>query len=345
MPMQRERDSACGTSLGAGTKENRHGRRSDTGFLLQRCDSQQHRCPQPFSDDKAKLPHVLGGRQTMESTSSTKRLTRNHQGASDDEEFVASFALQFLVLACKAVWCASQTCLEKMWTTTWGPCVVINRVRGWQLIKITPQPPRLAGEKQNFQKMMEHDAIIRALLDGKESENRRATIACTTLFRTALGREIQFSVESSSKYRRAPVDPCVAVLRVLRNSQTARDWVNAIPRLVGRPPAGGLGRTRAATWCGGTPGDDMGWLLGHNCSIVSTDTRTCVRQLPVLFFAAYWLRNPYPNQHPTPNFQSLPAHPPTSLQQLAISSRPTSTLQAPTFNHSPIDRNHPGLFL
>ena len=42
------------------------------------------------------------------------------QGESDDQKFVASFALQFLVM-CAAAWGASQakvvnTCLEKIWT-------------------------------------------------------------------------------------------------------------------------------------------------------------------------------------------------------------------------------------
>ena len=65
---------------------------------------------------------------------------------SDDDEVVASFALQFMVLECTAGWGVSQasivmTCLGKMWTTTWCPSVVINRARGQQLIEITRQPP------------------------------------------------------------------------------------------------------------------------------------------------------------------------------------------------------------
>ena len=39
------------------------------------------------------------------------------------------------------------------------------------------------------------DAINKALLEGKESQNRRATVACIILFCTALGRSIIFFVK------------------------------------------------------------------------------------------------------------------------------------------------------
>ena len=47
------------------------------------------------------------------------------QGESDEKEFVASFALQLLVMECTAAWSAShvnivEICLENMRTATWA---------------------------------------------------------------------------------------------------------------------------------------------------------------------------------------------------------------------------------
>ena len=120
------------------------------------------------------------------------------QGESNDKEFVASFALQFLVMECMAAWSALHAnivnaLVERMWTTTWGSSVVISGVCVWQeLIEITPHRglweriPR--KDLEAHQQMKGRDAIKKALMDGKESQNRRATTACITLLCTAVGK-------------------------------------------------------------------------------------------------------------------------------------------------------------
>ena len=134
-----------------------------------------------------------------------------------------------------------------------------------------------------------------------------------------------------------PCNPDVTVLRVLRNSRTARDWANATPRLVGRPLAEDFGRSRAAADAVDEASrDDTGGLLGQRCFVLSSQTRTCVRSLP---------RQPYYVQlsgcailvHITIQHQ-LPivlAHPPTFKPQPPIPSLPTSSPSPLNCNPNP----------
>ena len=118
------------------------------------------------------------------------------QGESDDEQFVASFALQSMGRF------ASEHRSNLSWekrTTTWCLSVVVNRVHGQQVIEIKGQPPRLVGENpckglEALQQTKGKDATDNALLDGRESQNRRATIACISLFCTDLGQGTIFLV-------------------------------------------------------------------------------------------------------------------------------------------------------
>ena len=151
---------------------------------------------------------------------------------------------------------------------------MINRVCRQQLIELTRQPSRPVGENPRnglkaFQQTKGKDAIDKALSDLKASQNRRATVACSILFCAAPGLQIICFVLCFYYITAVPPNnPDVGVLYVLRNSQTARDWVNATRRLVGRPLAEGLGRTHATAWCGGADAvdeasrDDMGGPLG-----------------------------------------------------------------------------------
>ena len=68
------------------------------------------------------------------------------QCESDDKEFAASLALQFLVMECLRNRTSSKLASRKMRNTTWISSVVINRVCGQQMIEITRQPPRPVGE-------------------------------------------------------------------------------------------------------------------------------------------------------------------------------------------------------
>ena len=267
------------------------------------------------------------------------------QGASVDEEFVASFVLQFLVMECIAASLASHANIAQhlprekvdhdLELESCDPQCV--------LIELTRQPPESLARASKGKDAI-NKAAVRRERPSEPSRDRSVHLFCT-----ALGLESIFFVRSSTKCRCAPVIPDVALLsfvfcEIRKEHETGstryRDWQEG-------SPAKGVGGSLAAAWCGETFAvdetsmDDMERLLGPCCFVSLSETRTCVRWLPIqekmqLTGCAIPLHIPH-------NLQSLPAHPPTShqskppnhnLQSLSNGTQPPST---PTSSPSPLD--------
>ena len=189
------------------------------------------------------------------------------------------------------LWSASQanivkTCLEKIWTTTSCPPVLINRVCRQQLIEIRRQPLKLVGRESPQRPEGPSANEGKGFNQQCASQNRGATKACIILLCTALDREIIFFVKYLTKHRRAPPET--------------------------------LGRVHAVTWCGETGAvdeasrDDMGGLLGQRCLTLSSETRTCVRWLPVqISICSLLVAQSLSTFASNSNLQLLPAHPST----------------------------------
>ena len=179
-------------------------------------------------------------------------------------------------------------------------------------------------------------------MTGTESQNRRGTTACIIFFCTTFRSGYHILREICYEIPPCRGNPDVTVLRVLRNSQTASDWANATPRLVGRPLAEDLGRSRAAADAVDEASrDDTGGLLGQRCFVLSSQTRTCVRLLPrqpnYVHLSGCAILVHITIQHQPP---IVLAHPPTFKPQPPIPSLPTPTpspsqTQPPSPHHAP----------
>ena len=100
----------------------------------------------------------------------------------------------------------------------------------------------MCGRESPAQVSKGKDPINKALLDGKEHQNRRATTHHLVSARPSVGKSC--SSRDSLRNTACHGDADSAVFRVRKHG------IIAIPRLVGRAPAGGFGRTHAAARCG-----------------------------------------------------------------------------------------------
>ena len=141
--------------------------------------------------------------------------------------------------------------------------------------------------------------------------------------------------------------PNDAVFCVVRDSQTARDWVKTIPRLVGRPLAC-LPRTHAAR-CGEADAgneasrDDMGGLLGQRCVILRKPELVCDSSHYKHINCSSLFAQSLSASTSNPNFQSPPSAP-SNLQSLSNRPQPKfPKLQLPiTLQPSPTSQlQHP----